>query len=56
MSWLAKLDVDYSVEDQRCVARHLHEGPLRILKSLYPEGDAVCHNILVHPPSGLVGG
>jgi urease accessory protein len=56
MSWLAKLDVDYVVEAQRCVARHVHEGPLRILKSLYPEGDAVCHNILVHPPSGLVGG
>ena len=56
MTWLAKLDVDYSVENKRCVARHAHEGPLRILKSLYPEGDAVCHNILVHPPSGLVGG
>ena len=56
MTWLAKLDVDYSFENKRCVARHLHEGPLRILKSLYPEGDAVCHNILVHPPSGLVGG
>ena len=56
MSWLAKLDVVYCVEAQRCVARHVHEGPLRILKSLYPEGDAVCHNILVHPPSGLVGG
>jgi urease accessory protein len=56
MGWQAKLKVDYCVENQRCVARHEHQGPLRILKSLYPEGDQVCHNILVHPPSGLVGG
>lgn len=56
MGWQARLKVDYSVENQRCVARHEHHGPLRILKSLYPEGDHVCHNILVHPPSGLVGG
>ena len=56
MGWQAKLKLDYCVENQRCVARHEHQGPLRILKSLYPEGDQVCHNILVHPPSGLVGG
>jgi urease accessory protein len=56
MGWQAKLKLDYSVEHQRCVVRHEHQGPLRILKSLYPEGDQVCHNILVHPPSGLVGG
>ncbi|MBI2772665.1 MAG: urease accessory protein UreD [Burkholderiales bacterium] len=56
MAWRAKLQLDYRVEAGRCVARFLHEGPLRILQSLYPEGDAVCHNVLVHPPSGLVGG
>jgi urease accessory protein len=56
MGWKAKLSIDYNVEDGHCVARHVHDGPLRILKSLYPEGDKVCHNILVHPPSGLVGG
>ena len=56
MTWLARLDLDYMLEAERSVARYLHKGPLRILQSLYPEGDAVCHNVLVHPPSGLVGG
>lgn len=56
MSWHARLTLDYGVEAGRCVARFSHEGPLRILQSLYPEGDAICHNVLVHPPAGLVGG
>lgn len=56
MPWHARLSLDYAHEAGRSVARFQHEGPLRILQSLYPEGDAVCHNVLVHPPSGLVGG
>lgn len=55
-TWHASLQLDYTLQAQRSVARYLHQGPLRILQSLYPEGDAVCHNVLVHPPSGLVGG
>lgn len=56
MSWNASLSLDYTLEANRSVVRHLHTGPLRVLQSLYPEGDAVCHNVLVHPPGGLVGG
>jgi urease accessory protein len=56
MTWLARLQLDYALEAGRSVVRHRHDGPLRILQSLYPEGDAVCHNVLVHPPGGLVGG
>ena len=56
MGWHARLQLDYRLEARRSVARFRHEGPLRILHSLYPEGDPVCHNVLVHPPGGLVGG
>jgi urease accessory protein len=54
--WLAQLQIDYTHNASRTTAKFSHSGPLRVLQSLYPEGDAVCHNVLVHPPSGLVGG
>jgi urease accessory protein len=56
MAWHASLRLDYGHENGRSVARFLHDGPLRILQTLYPEGDGICHNVLVHPPGGLVGG
>jgi urease accessory protein len=56
MTWHAHLSLHYAYERERSVARYQHEGPLRILQSLYPEGDAICHNVLVHPPGGFVGG
>ena len=60
MTWNASLDLNYSLrqtlDTHKTVAHFQHSGPLRILQSLYPEGDAVCHNVLVHPPGGLVGG
>jgi urease accessory protein len=56
MPWHARLSLAYRLEAERTVARFEHDGPLRILQTLYPEGDRIAHNVLVHPPSGLVGG
>ena len=56
LGWRARLDLRYRFEQGRTLGDHAHEGPLRVLQALYPEGDGVCHHVLVHPPGGLVGG
>jgi urease accessory protein len=56
MAWRASLNLQYTMRNGKTVAHFQHDGPLRILQSLHPEGDSVCHNVLVHPPGGLVGG
>jgi urease accessory protein len=55
--WLAELHLGFAACDDRTVLReNRHVGPLRVQKALYPEGDAVCQAIVLHPPSGIAGG
>ena len=56
MSWQGRLELAYRRDAERTIVLDRHDGPLRVLKSLYPESPQVCHSVLVHPPGGIVGG
>ena len=55
--WPAELALEFTRREARTLLRGVrHRGPLRVQKALYPEGEAVCQAIVLHPPSGIVGG
>jgi urease accessory protein len=55
--WEARLALEYALRGERTVlSRREHSGPLVVQKTLYPEGGAVCHSIVLHPPGGIAGG
>lgn len=55
--WQGSLELVYAHRDGQTLQTHaLVQAPLKVQRSFYPEGQAVCHSVVLHTAGGIVGG
>src|SRR5512147_2975608 len=56
-SWHGHLELTYGRVGQATQILHSHmQAPLKVQRSLYPEGEEICHTVMLHTAGGIVGG
>lgn len=55
--WHGQLQLTYRHRRSKTQAiEHCGVAPLKVQRAFYPEGDAICHNTILHTAGGIVGG
>ncbi|WP_416676345.1 urease accessory protein UreD [Egbenema bharatensis] len=54
--WRGHLHLEFLHRSSKTILSHSHaQAPLKIQRPFYPEGDAVCHSVMLHTAGGIVG-
>jgi len=56
-NWHGKIKLNYQFNQHKTeLLSSFTQSPFKIQQSFYPEGEAICHNIILHTAGGVVGG
>jgi urease accessory protein len=56
-SWHGKLELDFvNCNGATQISHSYSQAPWKLQRPFYPEGDRVCHSVLLHTSGGMVGG
>ncbi len=56
-SWHGKLNLVYADRlGTTALIHNSHQAPLKVQRPFYPEGQQVCHSVILHTAGGVVGG
>lgn len=55
--WYGGLELVYAnCEEKTKIIHSFHQAPLKLQSPFYPEGQTICHSIILHTAGGIVGG
>ncbi|MEB3218163.1 MAG: urease accessory protein UreD, partial [Nostocales cyanobacterium 94392] len=56
-NWHGKLNLVYSYNQNKTILiQSKNQAPLKIQRPFYPEGQSICHSVILHTAGGIVGG
>lgn len=56
-NWQGQLNLDYVYKDNKTILeKAFSQAPFKVQRPFYPEGNQICHTVMLHTAGGIVGG